>query len=157
MHAFASRLRPLIVAWIAAAASIAAIALSFEAVHLPFVLASLGGSAVILFGMPESEMSQPRSFIGGHAIATAVGIGFFHLFGDQWWVLAGAMATALTLMQVTRTIHSPAGADPLIVILNHAGWSFLLMPLALGLAILLAAALAFNRIAGLPAYPRRWI
>ena len=71
-------------------------------------------------------------------------------------MLAAAVATALTLMQVTRTVHSPAGADPLIVILGHAGWSFLLKPLALGLAILLLAALAFNNWGGLAAYPRRW-
>lgn len=135
----------------------AAIALSFDTAHIPFVLASLGGSAVILFGMPDSEMSQPRSFLGGHLIATVTGIAFLHLFGAEWWVLAAAVATALTLMQLTRTIHSPAGADPLIVILNHAGWSFLVTPLALGLGILLAAAFAFNRLAGLPPYPRRWL
>ena len=136
--------------------AIGAAALAFDATHLPFILASLGGSAVILFGMPDSDMAQPRSFLGGHVIATIVGLAFLNLLGTDWWVMAAAVATALTLMQVTRTIHSPAGADPIIVILNHAGWSFLLTPVAVGLAILLIAALAFNNWGGLASYPRRW-
>ncbi len=106
--------------------------------------------------MPDSDMAQPRSFLGGHLIATTVGIAFLHLLGTEWWVMAAAVATALTLMQLTRTIHSPAGADPIIVILNHAGWSFLLAPVAVGLAILLVAALVFNNWGGLAKYPRRW-
>ncbi len=150
------RIKLLAVAWIAAAAAIGAAAFTFDVTHLPFVLASLGGSAVILFGMPDSDMAQPRSFLGGHLIATCVGLVFLHLFGTEWWVMAAAVATALTLMQVTRTIHSPAGADPIIVILNHAGWTFLLAPVAVGLAILLVAALVFNNWGGLAKYPRRW-
>lgn len=150
------RLKLLAVAWIAAAVAIGAAALTFDAAHLPFILASLGGSAVILFGMPESDMAQPRSLLGGHLIATTVGLVFLNLLGGEWWVMAAAVATSLTLMQLTRTIHSPAGADPIIVILNHAGWSFLLTPVAVGLTILLLAALVFNNWGGLAPYPRRW-
>lgn len=150
------RARFLAVGWLAAVAAIAAICFAFDAAHEPFVLASLGGSAVILFGMPDSDMAQPRAFLGGHLIATTVGIGFLKLFGTDWWVLATAMASALTLMQLTRTVHSPAGADPLIVVLNKAGWPFLLTHLALGLAILLVAALAFNNAVGTARYPRSW-
>ena len=58
----------------AAALLLANAALSFT--EHPWLLPSLGGSCVILFGMPRGIMAQPRSFIGGHLIATVVGMVF---------------------------------------------------------------------------------
>jgi CBS-domain-containing membrane protein len=120
----------------------------------PWLLASLGGSCVILFGMPGSDMAQPRSLIGGHVISSLTGLIFFKYgFGTfdlppQFWMIA-AVATALVLMMATRTIHSPAGANPIVVFLEGAGWSFLFSPLLLGLAVLLAVSLVMNRRARL--------
>ena len=42
----------------------------------PWLLPSLGGSCVILFGMARGVMAQPRSFLGGHLLATLVGMVF---------------------------------------------------------------------------------
>jgi CBS-domain-containing membrane protein len=39
----------------------------------PWLLASLGGFCVILFGMPDGEMSQPRSLLGGPVISSLTG------------------------------------------------------------------------------------
>jgi CBS-domain-containing membrane protein len=112
----------------------------------PLLLPSLGGSCVILFGMPESVMARPRSLIGGHVIGSAVGIAFGQIFGSADWVMAAAVATALLVMQMTKTIHSPAGADPIIAVASGASWSFLVQPIAIGLAVLLAASLLFNAL-----------
>ena len=131
----------------------------------PWLVASLGGSCVILFGMPDSEMAQPRSLLGGHVISTITGLVFlkygFSTFGgsSQLWMIA-AVATSLVLMMATRTIHSPAGANPIVVFLEGAGWNFLASPLLLGLAVLLVAALIVNNaapIAGRARYPRSWV
>jgi len=35
---------------------------------------------------------------------------------------------ALAAMQLTRTVHAPAGADPLVVIMAHAPVSHLVSP-----------------------------
>lgn len=130
----------------------------------PWLLASLGGSCVILFGMPDSEMAQPRSLLGGHVISSITGLVLlkygFGTFGgpSQLWMIA-AVATSLVLMMATRTIHSPAGANPIVVFLEGAGWSFLASPLLLGLAILLIAALIVNNAAPMVTrvrYPRSW-
>lgn len=142
----AGRVRPLVLAWGAAAASVLGLLVLVKFFGLPILLTSFGGSAVILFGMPDSEMASPRCFLGGHVIATAVGLAFMTLFGDSMIVMALAMATALTLMQITRTVHSPAGGDPLILIAAHAPVAAGLWALALGLVVLFAGALAFNRL-----------
>jgi CBS-domain-containing membrane protein len=136
----------------AAALLLANAALSFT--EHPWLLPSLGGSCVILFGMPRGIMAQPRSFLGGHVIATVVGL-LFRMGHDalggpiELW-LAGAVGVALAAMAATRTIHSPAGANPVVVFVEGAGWGFLATPLLPGLATLFLVAFAANNL------PRPW-
>lgn len=136
------------IAGTAAALLLAHAALSFT--EHPWLLPSLGGSCVILFGMPRGLMAQPRSFLGGHLIATIVGLAFrsaFDLLGGpiELWI-AVAVGVALAAMALTRTIHSPAGANPVVVFVEGAGWDFLSSPLLPGLATLFLVAYAANNL-----------
>jgi CBS-domain-containing membrane protein len=115
--------------------------------------------------MPDSDMAQPRSVFGGHLIATVVGLGFLHygrglgIGSSDLWMIA-AVATALLGMMVTRTIHSPAGANPIVVFAEKANWAFLLSPLTIGLIAIFIVALAVNNRGRLPwhgGYPKRWV
>jgi CBS-domain-containing membrane protein len=147
--------RILVAAWIACAVTVAIALLVMELQHVPWLLASLGGSCVIVFGMPDSKMAQPRSLLGGHLIGSLVGLGAVHLLGAGWLAMAAATATALILMMLTDSIHSPAGADPLIVMSTQASWSFLVAPLGIGLLIVFLAAAIYHRaVLGRP-YPAR--
>jgi len=47
----------------------------------PFLLASLGGSAVFLFGLTRAPAAQPRALIGGHVGGALIGIA--GAWGDQ--------------------------------------------------------------------------
>ena len=148
-------------AWIGAAVALGATLVLLDLTSHSWLLASLGGSCVILFGMPLSEMAQPRSFVGGHLIATVTGLAFLRFglaeFGGPATVWAvAAVATALVLMMLTRTIHSPAGANPIIVFAENADWSFLFAPLALGLVALFLTALVINNAPRQRRYPVRW-
>ena len=120
----------------------------------PWLLPSLGGSCVILFGMARGIMAQPRSFLGGHMIATAMGLAFrmghTALGGPVPLWIACSVGAALAAMAATRTIHSPAGANPVVVFAEDASWSFLFSPLLPGLAVLFAVAFVSNNL------PRPW-
>ena len=113
----------------------------------PWLLPSLGGSCVILFGMARGVMAQPRSSSAGTcwrrwsgwASASAMTIG-----GPIELWAAAAVGAALTVMAATRTIHSPAGANPLVVFAEQAGPGFLLAPLLPGLAVLFGIAFLVN-------------
>jgi CBS-domain-containing membrane protein len=147
--------RILAAAWIACAVTVGLALLVMELQHVPWLLASLGGSCVIVFGMPDSKMAQPRSLLGGHVIGSVVGLAAAHLLGSGWLAMAAATATALVLMMLTDSIHSPAGADPLIVMSTQASWSFLIAPLGLGLLIVFLATVMYHRfVLGRP-YPSR--
>lgn len=117
----------------ATAGVVLAATFAFRAFSLPLLLASIGGSAVIVFGMPDSRMARPRSLYGGHAFGLAAGF-VAVMLGRSDYAVAAAVAVALVAMLVTDTVHSPAGADPIIVATSGVGWEILLI--AAGLLIL---------------------
>jgi CBS-domain-containing membrane protein len=95
-------------------------------------------------------MAQPRSFVGGHLLATVVGlvaVTAWRSFGGapEIWMSA-AVGAALAAMMATRTIQSPAGANPLVVFAEQADWSFLLAPVVPGLFVLFLVALLANNL-----------
>jgi CBS-domain-containing membrane protein len=150
-----SRRHDALSAWAASAATLGTALALLRLSDAPLLLFTLGGSCVILFGMPDSAMAQPRSLVGGHAISTATGLVFSHMFGGGLFVMSLAVATALALMMLTDTVHSPAGGNPLVVIAAQSGWSFMIDPLGVGVAILLIGAIIYHRSwLGLQ-YPRK--
>ncbi len=143
-------------AWVVTALILA----SASMLHLadrPFILFPLGGSCVILFGALDNPMAQPRSLVGGHFVGAATGVIFCHLLGDGIAVMSTAVATALCLMILTRTVHSPAGATPLIAISTHAPWSFIVDPVAIGVVTLLVGKVSYQRIWLKQKYPDSWL
>jgi CBS-domain-containing membrane protein len=91
-------------------------------------------------------MARPRSLVGGHLIGAVTGLLFAHLLGDGVIVMSSAVGTTLLLMILTRTVHSPAGATPLIAISSHAAWFFVVDPVAIGLATLLVGKICYERL-----------
>ncbi|MBI3446873.1 MAG: HPP family protein, partial [Magnetospirillum sp.] len=116
--------------------------------------APLGASAVLVFGMPESPLSQPASVIASHLLATSVGLAFDHLLpGGGWIAMAMAVAVVMVLLAGLRLTHPPAGADPLVVMMAHPGWSFLVMPVLVGTVILVVVAVLVHRLPPRATYP----
>lgn len=131
--------------------------LAFSSFNLGVLLAlgSFGSTAVMVFTFPEIHFAQPRSVIGGHAICTAVGLVSLALLGPHWWSLASAAAIATALMMLTRTMHPPAGSNPLIVFLAAPKWGFLFFPTLAGALVVVAVAVLYHRACRRP-YPAYW-
>lgn len=142
-------------AWLGGVLAIGATAAASLGV-MPMLLGSFGASCVLLFGYPDVPFSQPRNAVFGHVISSATGLLFLHLCGPAWWAVALAVGTAIALMMWTRTVHPPAGSNPVIVFLSHSGWNFLLFPTLAGILILVAVALIYNNATREEKYPKYW-
>jgi CBS-domain-containing membrane protein len=123
-----------------------------------FFLASLGGSAVFLFGLTRAPAAQPRALFGGHLGGALIGIACYQLLGDSLWVYALAQVLALWFMLLTKTVHPPAGANPLIMIYSHSALSALWKPVFIGVLSLAIVAVVWSRMfPGLTRYPVAWL
>ena len=82
-----------------------------------FLIGSFGASCVLIYGVIQSPLAQPRNLIGGHVISACIGVTAAKLFPDMIW-LASAVAVALSIvmMQITKTLHPPGGATALIAV-----------------------------------------
>jgi len=122
-----------------------------------WLMAPFGASCVLAFGLPDSPLAQPRSIIGGHVITTLVGLIVLHGCGSAWWAAALAVGLALAAMQQTRTVHAPAGANPLVVMALQPGVDFLLTPVLAGSVVIVLVAWCLNNARARGSYPRYWI
>jgi CBS-domain-containing membrane protein len=120
-------------------------------------MAPFGATSVLIFGVPDSPLAQPRNVIGGNLVAALVSLTILHLFGAEPWTMGLAVATAIGLMQLTRTLHPPSGAVALVVMMTKAPWHFLLTPTLEGSMILVLCAVVFNNLAEERTYPKHWL
>lgn len=120
------------------------------------ILGSFGATCVLLFAFPASPFSQPRNILFGHMLSTLMGLFFLHFFGDYWWSIALALASASALMLITRTVHPPAGSNPLIVFIMGANWDFLIFPTTIGAIIVILVGVFYNNLHKKRVYPNYW-
>ena len=130
-----------------------------------FLIGSFGASAVLLYGVPMAELSQPRNLIFGHLISATIGVSIYYLFSD-YIPLACALAVSISIaaMHLTRSLHPPAGATALIAVIgapkiHQLGYWYILSPVLTGALILLMVALVINNLSSNSKrhYPRYWI
>lgn len=120
------------------------------------VLGSFGASCVLVFGFPDVPFSQPRNVVVGHVLSSAIGLAVIGLFGAQWWAAGLATGLAIAAMMATRTVHPPAGSNPVIVFLGHPSWAFLVVPTLAGALLLVAVALVWHTTTRTETWPKYW-
>lgn len=121
-----------------------------------WLMASFGATMVILFALPDSPLAQPRNIVVGHIMTTAIGLAAMGLFGVSFWSLGLASGLAIALMMVTKTVHPPAGANPLFVMLTAQPVSFIVMPVATGVVFIVLMGWLWHRVIFRKNYPLRW-
>ena len=84
-----------------------------------WLLAPMGASAVILFGMPKSPVAQPWPVIGGYLVSCLAGFGSAALLSSPALAAGVAVALCLWLMARLNCIHPPGGALALLIVLDQ--------------------------------------
>ncbi|MDX2203076.1 MAG: HPP family protein [Hyphomicrobiaceae bacterium] len=128
-----------------------------ELLHYEWGFVPFATSIVLVLGAPEAPQAQPRNIVGGHLLSALCGLAFCTLLGPGMWAAALGVAAAIALMQATRTFHPPAGINPVVMAIAHAGPAFVLVPVAAGALLLVAYAYAFHRLTQRAPWPRQWL
>lgn len=122
------------------------------------LLASMGASAVLLFGLPGSPLAKPAVFLWGHLLPAAIGLACSHLFSSFPLMAAATIALVLFVMYLFEAMHPPGGATALVPVIatttgSAPGLDFLLFPVGLNLLVMLSASLLLQRYLCPPRQP----
>ena len=85
--------------------------------------------------------------------------------GSVWMIClsaALAVATAIGVMQATKTLHPPGGATALIAVIgsekiHNLGFLYMVVPAGAGALIMLIVALVINNLPKGRRYPEYWL
>lgn len=134
-----------------------------EQTDMVMLIGSFGASAVLIYGATKSPLAQPRNLVGGHVLSAIIGVAAFKLLNGHLWLASGiAVATAISAMHATKTLHPPGGATALIAVIggekiHELGFWYAIVPAGAGAVIMLLVALAFNNLPRTRRYPEFWI
>lgn len=112
----------------------------------PLLMAPFGATAVLIYSVPGSPLSQPANVIGGHLLASALSLSLYSVLPHDWWVVGLVVGTVVAVMALLRLTHPPAGADPIVIFLSQPGIDFLFIPVVLGSVTLVLIALLVHKI-----------
>lgn len=124
-----------------------------------FLIGSFGASCVLVYGVIQSPLAQPRNLVGGHLVSAIIGVTIQKLLPELIWIAAPlAVSLSIVFMQITKTLHPPGGATALIAVTGSAeiknlGYIYVISPVLSGALILLIIALIFNNLTSKRSYP----
>lgn len=131
--------------------------LGMSMIHAPssalWLIAPMGASAVLLFGVPSSPLAQPWSIIGGNVVSAVIGVACAKTINEPIAAAAVAIFLSIGAMFALHCLHPPSGAIALTAVLggqeiHAAGFAFVWMPVAFNSLVLIVVAVAYNKAVG---------
>lgn len=115
----------------------------------PLVMPSLGATAVLVFAVPHSPLTQPWSVLGGHVISAVIGVACQQLIPAPGLAGGFAVGLALLAMHQLRCIHPPGGATAMSAVIGgsavHAlGFRYALTPVAINCLLIIGLGVLYN-------------
>jgi len=115
-----------------------------ETSNIALLVAPFGATFVLVFALPESPLVKPRNIIGGYLIATVTGLVFYQFLGNTPVSLGLAFGISFVLMQLTKTLHPPAGSIPLLIMFSKPDWNYVITPILVGVILILVYEKFYN-------------
>ena len=111
-----------------------------------WLIPPFGASMVLVMAVYDSPLAKPKNLILGHILSALSGVIIFYLLGNTFVSLGLGVALAVFVMMITNTVHPPAGANPIIVILTGQSLNFVFLPVAVGAVIIVVFAYLYNKL-----------
>jgi len=114
-----------------------------------WIVAPMGASAVLIFGVPASPLAQPWAVLAGNTVSAVVGIACARWIGSVDVAAGVAVGLAIALMFALRCLHPPGGASALLMVMaGVTDFHAALAPVMLNSLLMVAAGLAWNNATG---------
>lgn len=118
------------------------------------VIASMGATAVLLYAVPRSALSQPWPVIAGHSVSALIGVSCARLIANPAIATACAVGASIAAMHVFRCIHPPGGATAFTAVMGgdvirDLSYGYVFYPVLLNVLVMVFVAVCVN-------YPFRW-
>ena len=121
----------------------------------PWIVASLGASAVLVFATPSSPLSQPWPVLAGSTLSVLIGLACAMLVPYPALSAALAVALSVAIMVPLRCLHPPGAAVALFSVLNYEhGVQLAALPIMVNAFVLVLFGIAYNTLTG-RSYPHR--
>lgn len=126
-----------------------------------WLVASIGGSAVLVFAVPHGALAQPWAVLAGQGFSALTGLVVARTLGAGLFSEALAVALAIGVMHCLRCIHPPGGATALSMVMltgtgTTPGWIYALNPVLLNATLLVLTAIVLNAPFSWRRYPVAW-
>ena len=119
------------------------------ALPMPWMVASLGSSAVLVIAMPSSPLAQPWPVVAGSTLSFLVGLACGALVPQVSLACGLAVGLAVAVMLALRCLHPPGGAMALFAVLNpYEGVATAVFPVLLNVVLLVLVGIAYNHLTG---------
>lgn len=114
-----------------------------------WLMASLGASALLVFALPQSPMSQPWAVIAGNTLSALVGISVVHWVGEPLIALPLAASLSILGMFILRCLHPPAAAVALIAVLGEVmHYHYAFFPVMIDSILLVIVGAIYSNLTG---------
>ena len=103
------RAKGLLIAFIGASIAVASLGFLKELSQHPFIMGFFGASIFLVMAALDLPVSQPRNVLAGHLLASAIGLGCFHLIGQSSFMMGLSLGlTTAALLFLESRIPLPA-------------------------------------------------
>ncbi|MBS0495836.1 MAG: HPP family protein [Proteobacteria bacterium] len=121
----------------------------------PWMVASLGASAVLIIALPSSPLAQPWPVLAGSVLSYLVGVACAALVPNLSVASGLAVGLAVAAMLALRCLHPPGGGMALFAVLHpHESSLAGALPVGLNVLALVLAGIVFNHLTG-RSYPHQ--
>jgi CBS domain-containing membrane protein len=148
------------------AAMVAVVVVAWVASHvlaMPLTLvAAVGASSALVFGLPMSPLAQPWPVVGSYLVSAVAGV------AAARWVPGLALASGVSVgaaivgMLALRCLHPPGGAVALFAVIGGdevraMGFHYVVTPVLVNAVLLVLVGLVVNNLLAGRHYPRRQV
>ena len=114
-----------------------------------WMVPSLGATAVLVFGIPSSPLSQPWPVLAGSTVSVLVGVACAAWVPSPAWAAALAVGLSIAVMLPLRCLHPPGASLALFVVLHHdQGVHLAVFPVLFTALVLVLVGVVYNTLTG---------